>query len=196
MCQTSERHCTNLLTSPSDLFLGYVWFFLWILLLHGDRVVCVGKLLRKLGIKTCISAHTAVVWNKTSVIAGWLSWKKWGIFNGRTKLLHNTFSEAPVLQRVRERFTAKSDEQFPPHQIQGKIIGLVYLLVINPGFREVCHRIKLVFSIVFNSILNHTGEQHHNQRQHSNLSVEDLYLWETVQNHQKEEIKITQSGKI
>lgn len=80
--------------------------------------------------------------------------------------------------------------------MQGKIISLVYLLVIYPGFREVYSLVKPVFSIVFNSILNHTGKQHHNQRQHSNLSVEDFHLREPVQNHQKEEIKITQPEKL
>lgn len=77
-----------------------------------------------------------------------------------------------------------------------QIIELVYLLVIYPGFSEVYGLIILVFSVVFNSILNHAENQHHNQRQHCNLPVEDFHLWEPVQNHQKEKVKITQPEKV
>lgn len=77
-----------------------------------------------------------------------------------------------------------------------QIFDLVYLLVIYPGFSEVYCLIILVFSVVFNSILHHAGKQHHNQRQHGNLPVEDFHLWETVQNRQKQKVKITQPEKV
>lgn len=77
-----------------------------------------------------------------------------------------------------------------------QIIGLVYLLVIYPGFSGVYCLVILVFSVVFNSIFNHAGKQHHHQRQHRNLPVEDFHLWEPVQNHQKEKVKITQPEKV
>lgn len=70
------------------------------------------------------------------------------------------------------------------------------LLVVYSGFSEVYCLIILVFSVVFNSILNHAGKQHYNQRQHRNLPVEVFHLREPVQNHQKEEVKITQPEKV
>lgn len=56
--------------------------------------------------------------------------------------------------------------------------------------------LSYLVSVVFNSILKHAGKQHYNQRQHRNLPVEVFHLREPVQNHQKEEVKITQPEKV
>ena len=171
-----------MLNSPSDPFHGYVSYFLQILLQPGEDVVCVGRLVWKLGMKTCVS-HI-VLWYEIKL--QWYQddpdWVKQGTFKSRKKLFCNTFYKLTVLQWVSKGTAAKSRWAVSTTSKTRKIIGVVYLLVIDLGFRGVYHLIKSVFSIVFNSILNQTGKQYHNQRQHSNLPVEDFYLWEPVYN--------------